>query len=529
MSPVMPTVFPVSGCDGSMLAAGVSPGRSLASMRFALRVAAICGMCAMMPGAFAQPQAQPAAKQPAAQPAMPPAGDAAATALLARVRESWSRVTAMSAMAKVRVEGIDGKPRLSEATLSGAKAEVGDWKLAVKENLLPLEGKKDEGKPEEKSESKAAPRGVELTYDGATARSIRHKDKAVIQRTVVKVADLRSFFLMQEGAEFVPWSLVDADALAEPKYVAIKGKEAVGEVTCTLLEVASEPPIEDDKDRARPREAVVLAVDERTGLVHRIDTVQEAKKNARFVRTLTLEKLRINEDAVLQDFAPATPDGYAVRTRGGMVTGSGPKEAGGKLGPGVKGEGKDGEGAKAGNALPHGITWPHERRALAAGVKIPKFSLKNAAGNKVSNAHYEGKVLVIDFWGTWCPPCRAAMPALQKVHDKFAGKEVAVVGFNYERDPEADPEAFKKKNKYTYDLLLQADDVLDEFKVSGFPTFYVVSPDGTVVWAGVGLGGPPGVARPTPRQLVEYLEETLTKLVEGELAKAEAAKKTEKK
>jgi hypothetical protein len=98
---------------------------------------------------------------------------------------------------------------------------------------------------------------------------------------------------------------------------------------------------------------------------------------------------------------------------------------------------------------------------------------------------------------------------------------VAVVGFNVERDPEADPEAFKKKNKYTYELLLQADDLMDSMKVSGFPTFYVVSPEGNVVWAGVGLAGPPGVAKPTSRQIVEYLEETLTKLVEGELKKLE--------
>lgn len=505
-----------------------------------------------LPSAFAQPT-QPVQPVQEAQPV--PAADAQALALLARVKESWSRVTAFSMTAKATSEGYTDRANEAKATLAGAKAQVGDWKLALKEETArdadagtnhPHADKPNSDKPASEKpaadKSDAQRKGIEITYDGATARSMRHKDKAVVQRTFVKVAQLRDFFTLQEGAVFVPWALIDPDVLSAPAFVALTGTHPVGDHACIMLEISDEPPAVQDqrKDDGRPRESIILYVSEKTALVHRIDTVQQNDKSGKkFIRTLVLDDIRLNDDAVLQDFAPPTPDGYAVRTRGGggVVRGGGGAEGGGKLGGGVKPSEEKKDGSVAGGAnpqaanqagLPHGITWAHDARTLKAGSTIPQFSLKNPKGDTITNDSYKGKVLVIDFWGTWCPPCRAAMPALQKVHEKFAGKDVAVIGFNMERDPSADPAAFKKKNKYTYDLLLEADDLLTDFKVSGFPTFYVVAPDGTVVWGGVGLGGPPGVQRPTPRQYVEYLEETLSKLVEGELKKLEDANAAKK-
>jgi thiol-disulfide isomerase/thioredoxin len=490
------------------------------AMRMPLLVAMFAGLMVAPQLALAQTKSEPAKSEPAkTEPAITPDGvskaDPAAAALLARAKETWSRVSAMSARANLSSEGYTDQTTQSSAALAAAKAQVGDWKIAVREDVGAASEEDGKGGSEDASKSKK--RGIEIAYDGATARSIRHKDKAVVQRTLVKVSQVRDFFVLQEAAGFVPWALLDPEVLASPKYVTNLGAARVGAIDCTMIEVSDQEPL-DAEDQSRPRESTVLYIDEKTGIVHRVDSVIErAKPSKRFVRSLTLSDVRLNDNALLQDFAPATPDGYAVRTRGGAVGGKGGSEGGGKLGGGTKGKDEQ----AGGNALPHGITWAHEARALQAGAKLPKFSLKNPKGETKNNESYAGKVLVIDVWGTWCPPCRAAMPALQRVHEKFANKAVAVVGFNVERDPEADPEAFKKKNKYTYELLLQADDLMDSMKVSGFPTFYVVSPEGNVVWAGVGLAGPPGVAKPTSRQIVEYLEETLTKLVEGELKKLE--------
>lgn len=92
----------------------------------------------------------------------------------------------------------------------------------------------------------------------------------------------------------------------------------------------------------------------------------------------------------------------------------------------------------------------------------------------------------MDFWGTWCPPCRMAMPAIQKVHEKFKGKPVVVLGLNFEQRASADPAAFMKTNGYTYELLLKADSILDDYQVEAFPTLIVIGMDGKVtLWTPV--------------------------------------------
>jgi thiol-disulfide isomerase/thioredoxin len=122
---------------------------------------------------------------------------------------------------------------------------------------------------------------------------------------------------------------------------------------------------------------------------------------------------------------------------------------------------------------------------LAAGTTAPSWSLKTPDGSTVSLDYLRGKVVVLDFWATWCGPCRQAMPGIQKLHQKLHGKPVAIYGVNcWER---GDPAAFMKSNNYTYGLLLGGDKVAEEYRVSGIPTFYIIGPDGKVVHAASGF------------------------------------------
>ena len=93
----------------------------------------------------------------------------------------------------------------------------------------------------------------------------------------------------------------------------------------------------------------------------------------------------------------------------------------------------------------------------------------------------KGKVVVLDFWGTWCPWCVKAMPQLQKVYDKYRSRGATVIGLNIENDPKADPVKFMQRNKFTYGLLLNAEGAVKDYGVSGFPTLVVVGKDGTVI------------------------------------------------
>jgi thiol-disulfide isomerase/thioredoxin len=131
---------------------------------------------------------------------------------------------------------------------------------------------------------------------------------------------------------------------------------------------------------------------------------------------------------------------------------------------------------------------PKGPELLAVGSDAPPFELKDALGNMRTLADYRGKVLVLDFWGTWCPPCRQAMPLVQKIHERFASNDdVAVVGISTGERRGADPAGFMKKNGYTYECLLGGEAYAPVYKANGLPTFYVIGPYGKVLHASVGF------------------------------------------
>ena len=147
-------------------------------------------------------------------------------------------------------------------------------------------------------------------------------------------------------------------------------------------------------------------------------------------------------------------------------------------------------------AVPQGYTEkryqspaPARRRSvglLAVGSQAPDWTLKTAEGQSVSLAGLRGKVVVLDFWATWCVPCVRAMPGIQKLHDHFKGQPVAVFGVNAREHRKADPAGFMKTKGFTYAQLLKGDQVADAYGVQGLPTFYVIGPDGRIAHAATG-------------------------------------------
>jgi thiol-disulfide isomerase/thioredoxin len=125
---------------------------------------------------------------------------------------------------------------------------------------------------------------------------------------------------------------------------------------------------------------------------------------------------------------------------------------------------------------------PAGRQLLAVGSEAPDWTLKTSDGKEVSLKSLRGKYVLMDFWATWCGPCKMAMPGVQKFHEKYKDKPVAVLGVNcWERS--GDPAAYMKDKGFTYPLLLKADEVAARYKVTGIPTFYLIGPDGKVLLA----------------------------------------------
>lgn len=116
------------------------------------------------------------------------------------------------------------------------------------------------------------------------------------------------------------------------------------------------------------------------------------------------------------------------------------------------------------------------------------FELKDQYGNVHKLEDYKGKVIFLNFWATWCPPCRAEMPDIQKLYEEFEAQEnsevvilgVAAPGYSGEESA-ADVGAFLEENGYTYPVLLnEGGSLFDDYMITSFPTTYMITAEGKV-------------------------------------------------
>lgn len=123
---------------------------------------------------------------------------------------------------------------------------------------------------------------------------------------------------------------------------------------------------------------------------------------------------------------------------------------------------------------------------FADGSPAPDFTLSDLNGNKVTLSSQKGKVVFLDFWATWCPPCRASIPEVEKLYEKYESKNVAFFGVNVENDPSAVKDFVAKKGiKYT--VLLGDDKVSRAYEIHGIPTFYIIDQKGNIAENDVGF------------------------------------------
>jgi thiol-disulfide isomerase/thioredoxin len=124
---------------------------------------------------------------------------------------------------------------------------------------------------------------------------------------------------------------------------------------------------------------------------------------------------------------------------------------------------------------------------LQAGVPAPEWTLYTPDGQTLSLGSLLGKVVVLDFWATWCDPCARAMPGMQSLYQEFSAESLQVVGVNVWEDEGSDPAGFAASNGITYPIVVGGDSVATEYLVTAIPTFYVIDRQGLVVWAGRGF------------------------------------------
>ena len=110
--------------------------------------------------------------------------------------------------------------------------------------------------------------------------------------------------------------------------------------------------------------------------------------------------------------------------------------------------------------------------AGAIGSRLPEFVLKDLQGHEISSGELRGKVVLIDFWATWCQPCKKEMPGYQKLVDRYSPSGFVVIGFKFDTMTDTEePVLFAKKIGVRYPLAIADDDLKQKFGgIEGLPT-----------------------------------------------------------
>ncbi len=121
------------------------------------------------------------------------------------------------------------------------------------------------------------------------------------------------------------------------------------------------------------------------------------------------------------------------------------------------------------------------------GSAAPAFSLPDLDGKTVSLADFKGKVIILDFWATWCPPCRAEVPDFVRLQSKYRDKGLAVVGLSMDAGGVKDVRPFAEEFNVNYTMLIAKDETANAYGgIVGIPTTFVLDRQGRIVKKFVG-------------------------------------------
>lgn len=118
--------------------------------------------------------------------------------------------------------------------------------------------------------------------------------------------------------------------------------------------------------------------------------------------------------------------------------------------------------------------------------KAKDFTLEDLQGNKHALSDYKGRVVFLNFWATWCPPCRSEMPSMQKLYETWNKDQYVMLAVDI-REGKETVKSFAEKNGYTFPILLdQSGKVAGAYRVQGIPATFIIDEKGQIIAEMVG-------------------------------------------
>jgi thiol-disulfide isomerase/thioredoxin len=229
------------------------------------------------------------------------------------------------------------------------------------------------------------------------------------------------------------------------------------------LRTANVPP----RDYASTHLALALAVQETRGTAAAIEALPSAvKANVEFIRSRDREVKTLTTPVVKLALRIAAPAAVTMAPVPVSATPASPPSAHSPrpASPPVSDDG------------------PIDTRP---GAEVPDFRFVDFNGNSRALGDFRGKYLLLDFWGSWCPPCRAEIPHAKEAYSRFRSRGFEILGMDYERDATVDQvRSYLTANGVGWTFARPdsvRDLIVERFRVNSFPTVILLDPDGRVV------------------------------------------------
>ena len=146
---------------------------------------------------------------------------------------------------------------------------------------------------------------------------------------------------------------------------------------------------------------------------------------------------------------------------------------------------------------------PGQYRAVGLGEEVPDFTLRMDDGQPASLNDFRGKIVVLNFWASWCGPCVDELPSLKQFAQRYADKDVIVLGISLDEDPDAYEEFLQKYEIKFLNMRNPSHSVSDMYGTFKLPETYIISRDGHLLNKIIG---------PTDwssQQMLEYVDSLL--------------------